>query len=143
MSRGGFSFGFGYGFGGVPTPNPRSQTDVIRHVAAQRRCIGPRWVYDPSTGQRMNLSGYHGKFKVVDYPGGTALANVTTGAGGGSSQLYFSPAASGAYYIDLYPDVLGSAYGGVEAWWELRISAPGAGGALVAQRGKIQIEQTL
>jgi len=142
MSRGGFSFGFGYGVGGVSTPQPAAQTDVLRYVAGQRRTIGPRFVYDPSTGQRMNLSGYHGTFKVVDYPGGTAYVTASTTGGGGSTQLYFSPASAGVYYVDLFSADLAT-IGGVDAWWQLQLSAPGAGGKLVSQRGKLQVEQLL
>jgi len=104
--------------------------------------IGPRYVWNPSTGARLNLSSWWGLLRVRDYAGGNLIFAVSTAASTSAGRLKFSTAASGMYYIKLLP-AANSAYGGVEAQYDLRISTPARQGPLVVERGRWHFEDKL
>lgn len=119
-----------------------TQSDMLRFVAGQAISIGPRQVWNPSTGNKLSLSTYSGIFTCKDYAGGNTVFQISTGASTAAGRLKFSVAASGQYWLYLLPAAT-SVYGGVHCVWDLRISAAGRGGPLVLQRGSLHLEDKL
>jgi hypothetical protein len=118
------------------------QSNLLRLPVGQLINIGPRYVWNPSTGSRLNLSGWTGVLRVRDYAGGSLIFAISTGASTTAGRLKFSTAASGAYWLKLLPPAT-SAYGGVDGQYELRLSAAGRGGTLVMERGRVFLEDSL
>jgi hypothetical protein len=118
------------------------QSNLLRLPVGQVINVGPRYVWNPSTGARMNLSAWSGVFRVRDYAGGSLIFAISTGASTTAGRLKFSVAASGAYWLKLLAPATNS-YGGVDAQYELRISTAGRGGSLVVERGRMFLEDSL